>query len=359
MRLNLAPGIGAALLAALLFGASTPMAKRLLGEGPSPWMMAALLYLGSGLGLYLTRRIRGSAAASLSRGEWAWLGGAVLAGGVVAPVMLMAGLTAMPASAAALLLNAEGVFTALLAWFVFQENFDRRVATGMVAIIAGAVAIGWPAGGRIEAATAWPSLAVLGACLGWAIDNNLTRKVALADATAIAMIKGLAAGATNLALALSIGSALPAPRIALISMLIGFLGYGASLSLFVVALRALGTARTGAYFSIAPFFGALLSIVMLGETVTPGIVTGSLLMAVGVVLHLTEHHEHEHTHDEIEHEHEHTHDGGDDDDHDHADEGGVPLGTRHVHVHRHVAVTHVHAHFPDAHHQHTHAPPHA
>ncbi len=346
------PGIVAALMAALLFGASAPLAKLLL-EHTTPWLLAALLYLGSGTGLWLLRRVRRTPAVRLAAGEWRWLAGAIFSGGVVAPVLLMTGLTAMPASGAALLLNAEGVFTALLAWFAFRENFDRRIALGMLAIAAGALVLSWPTDGAVKFASLWPALAVLAACLGWAIDNNLTRKVALSDASWIAMTKGLAAGATNLALALGMGAAWPGAASVLGAAIVGFLGYGASLTLFVIALRHLGTARTGAYFSVAPFFGALIALTLLDEPLTMHVLLGGALMAVGVALHLTERHAHAHTHEMLEHRHAHVH-GTDDLHHDHAHAEPVPPGTRHTHTHRHDPIQHTHPHYPDAHHRHTH-----
>lgn len=351
--MKLAPtGIPAALMAALLFGASTPVAKLLLVQ-TDPWVMAALLYLGSGIGLWLTRRLQGSPVARLGPGEWPWLAGAVLAGGVVAPVLLLWGLANMPASGASLLLNAEGVLTALLAWFVFRENFDRRIALGMLAIVAGALVLSWPDAGRVEFASVWPTLAVLGACLGWALDNNLTRKVALSDASWIAMVKGLCAGTTNLVLALSLGLAWPNWGVVASAALLGFFSYGASLTLFVLALRHLGTARTGAYFSVAPFFGALLALLLLDEPLTRALLLGGGLMAIGVALHLTERHEHTHAHTAMEHEHEHQHGVGDDH-HAHGHEEPIAPGVRHSHRHSHADMTHSHAHFPDAHHQHSH-----
>ena len=351
MKLN-DSGIPAALAAAVLFGAGTPLAKLLL-EHAGPWLLAALLYLGSGLGLWLLRQVRQSPTTQLARGDWLWLAGAVATGGVAGPVLLMTGLTAMPASSAALLLNAEGVFTALLAWFVFKENFDRRIALGMIAIVAGAVVLSWPAEGTVEFASLWPALAVLGACLAWAIDNNLTRKVALSDASWIAMVKGLAAGATNLVVAVSLGAAWPGAAPVLGAALVGFFSYGTSLTLFVVALRHLGTARTGAYFSVAPFFGALLALALLHEPVTVALLLGGTLMAVGVALHLTERHVHEHMHEPLEHTHAHAHGVGDEH-HIHEHDEPVPAGTRHSHQHRHHPITHAHPHFPDAHHQHLH-----
>lgn len=343
---RLPPGAGAALLAAALFGAGTPLAKALLA-GVGPWMLAGLLYLGSGLGLALLRLARRSPPVALARGDGRWLAGALLAGGVVGPVLLMSGLAGMPASGASLLLNAEGVFTALLAWFVFKENFDRRIALGMLAIVAGALVLGWP--GDAEFGTPWPALAVLGACLAWGIDNNLTRKVSLADATWVAMVKGLVAGSVNLAIALALGAGLPDPAVLAGSAVLGFLAYGISLSLFVVALRHLGTARTGAYFSVAPFFGALLAVALLGESVTPSLLAAGLLMALGVWLHLSERHAHWHQHEAMEHEHEHLHDAH----HQHHAPGEAPPGA-HTHRHRHAPLGHAHEHFPDEHHRHSH-----
>jgi drug/metabolite transporter (DMT)-like permease len=345
-------GIIAALSAAVLFGSGTPLAKALL-DHTGPWLLAALLYLGSGAGLWLVRSIRRSPAVALSANDGRWLAGAVLSGGVMAPVLLMWGLDAMPASAASLLLNAEAVFTALLAWFVFRENVDQRIALGMFAIVAGAVVLAWPADNAVESAGVLPALAVLAACLGWALDNNLTRKVALEDASWIAMIKGLVAGATNLVLAFVFGAVWPGVGTVVGAGLIGFFSYGASLALFVVALRHLGTARTGAYFSVAPFFGAALALAVFNEPFTLQLFAAAALMAVGVALHLTERHQHRHTHAPLEHTHEHVHGTGDPH-HDHGHDEAVPPGTRHTHAHKHLPLTHTHEHFPDMHHRHDH-----
>ena len=349
MKFEAHRGVVAALVAALLFGAGTPFAKLLLAH-TSPWLLAAMLYLGSGIGLWAWRRLRGAPAVRPSRSEWGWLAAATLCGGVAGPVLLMSGLAGLPATSASLLLNAEGVFTALLAWFVFKENFDRRIALGMLAIVAGALVLSWP--GDVPLAAGWPALAVLGACLAWAIDNNLTRKVSLTDASFIAMLKGLAAGATNLALALWLGASTPSAGTVLAAALLGFLSYGASLVLFVIALRHLGTARTGAYFSVAPFFGALLAVVLLGETVTPPLLMAGALMALGVWLHLTEQHAHDHVHAPQEHAHEHRHD--EHHEHAHDNEGTIDRNTRHSHAHRHLPMKHSHGHFPDGHHRHEH-----
>ena len=339
-------GVQAGVASALLFGAGTPIAKLLL-DSVSPWLLAGLLYVGSGIGLGLYRLIRRSPRVLLSRGELLPLAGAIFFGGMLGPVLLMFGLSNMPASGASLLLNAEGVFTALLAWFVFRENVDRRIALGMLAIVAGAVVLSVPGG--VALGTIWPSLAVLGACLCWGIDNNLTRKVALNDATWLAAVKGGVAGPVNLALAFALGAQLPDATNVAIAMVVGFFAYGVSLVLFIVAMRNVGTARAGAYFSVAPFFGAALALA-LGELVTIPLVIAALLIALGVWLHLTERHEHEHTHEALAHDHWHTHD----EHHQHDHDEPVAVGIRHRHVHTHEASTHTHEHYPDSHHRHDH-----
>lgn len=340
------PGVPAALAAALLFGAGTPIAKRLL-EAVNPWLLAGLLYFGSGVGLTLFRRLSHAPAVRLPRNEVPWFAGAILAGGIIGPVLLMFGLTGMPASGASLLLNAESVFTALLAWFAFKENFDRRIALGMLAIVAGAIVLSVPLDAHFTGL--WPSLAILGACFAWGIDNNLTRRVSLTDATWIASVKGWVSGTVNLSLAFSLGASVPALSNLAGAMMVGLLAYGVSLALFVVGLRHLGTARTGAYFSVAPFFGALLAVLM-GEPITMPLLVAGTLMALGTWLHLTERHEHRHVHEETEHSHEHFHD----EHHQHAHDYPVLPGTKHSHKHRHEPLTHTHPHFPDAHHRHSH-----
>ncbi|MBC7590613.1 MAG: EamA family transporter [Salinibacterium sp.] len=339
-------GVQAGIGAAILFGAGTPLAKILLAS-TSPWMLAGLLYVGSGLGLGLFRLISRSTRPRLERHEIAPLVGAIGFGGVLGPVLLMFGLANMPATGASLLLNAEGVFTALLAWFVFKENFDRRIALGMVAIVAGAVVLSIPTGA--ELGSVWPSLAILAACLCWGIDNNLTRMISLTDATWLAAVKGGVAGPVNLLIAFALGATLPAVPSIAAAMVVGFFAYGVSLVLFIVAMRHVGTARAGAYFSVAPFFGAVLAIA-LGASLTLPLVIAAALMAVGVWLHLTERHEHEHTHEAITHDHWHVHD--EHHQHDHAEP--VAAGVRHRHRHTHEPITHTHEHYPDAHHRHGH-----
>lgn len=340
-------GVLAALLAAVLFGAGTPFAKVLLGQ-TSPWLLASLLYLGSGVGLFCLRIMRRAPPAKLSRVERGWLGGAIIFGGMIGPVLLMWGLSQIPASGASLLLNAEGVFTVLIAWFVFQENFDRRIALGMALIVLGVLVLTWP--GEIRFGEVLPMLSILGACLAWAIDNNMTRQVSLVDADFIAMMKGLVAGATNLVLALMAGAALPEISTSALAGMIGFLSYGLSLTLFVVALRYLGTARTGAYFSIAPFIGAVVAIPLLGEAISFQLIISGVLMGLGVWLHFSESHEHEHLHSPLEHEHLYTHD----EHHQHTHAVPLPPGAQHSHPHHHEALRHTHHHFPDVHHRHNH-----
>jgi drug/metabolite transporter (DMT)-like permease len=344
-------GIAAAIGAAVLFGLSTPLAKALL-VSTEPLMLAGLLYLGSGVGLsglLAARYLARGEAINWPRGpEILWLLAAVAAGGMAGPFLLMYGLQSTDSASASLILNLEGVFTALLAWFVFKENFDRRIALGMALIVAGGVVLSVQ---PTAIAAGWLGpLAIAGACLAWGIDNNLTRKVAMRDALFIACVKGLGAGATNVALALAYGGTAPAASIALQAGLLGFIGYGVSLALFVVALRGLGTARTGAYFSLAPFIGATFAVA-LGAPLTLALLAGGVLMGAGVWLHLTERHEHLHHHARLEHEHSHSHD----EHHRHAHPAGPATAEPHSHPHVHEPLDHAHAHFPDIHHRHEHS----
>lgn len=339
-----------ALVAAALFGASTPLAK-LLGVNTPPILLAGLLYLGSGVGLTLVRlvRDRGWQRPGLPAGEWPWLLGAIFFGGVLAPVALMFGLTRTAGATASLMLNLESVLTAVLAWVVFKENADRRIVIGMIAIVLGGIVLSWPQETAVDHDWTGP-LAVAFACLCWAIDNNLTRKVSASDALFIAGSKGLAAGVVNGGLALAIGSQLPALGTLGSILLVGFLGYGVSLVLFVLALRGLGSARTGAYFSTAPFLGAAVAILMLGESVSMTFLLAATLMALGVWIHLMENHVHEHQHEALDHSHRHTHDEHHQHEHDFEWDGTEP----HSHPHVHTPIRHSHAHFPDVHHRHRH-----
>lgn len=343
-----------ALAAAALFGAATPIAKALLGS-MSPFMVAGLFYLGSGVGLgmgIVARRLRRADARArashrIQKAELPWLMGAIVTGGVVGPALLMLGLASTSAATSSLLLNLESVLTAVIAWVVFRENVDLQVFLGMVAIVAGGMLLSWHPG---QVAVPVGALLIVGACLCWAIDNNLTRKVSANDAMVIACLKGLIAGPVNLAIAFATGAALPAAGIVGAAMLTGLAGYGVSLVLFVVALRHLGTARTGAYFSVAPLFGVALSLVLWPELPSVSFWFAAALMALGVWLHVRERHEHEHSHDFLEHTHRHRHDEHHRHEHDFPYAGDEP----HTHPHVHLPITHSHAHFPDIHHRHQH-----
>lgn len=339
-----------ALLAALLFGASTPLAKLLSNQLP-PLLLAAFLYLGSGVGLAAIRTLRdgGLRLPQLTPNDWLWLAAAILSGGIIAPVLLMMGLTHMSAGGASLLLNLEGVFTAVIAWVVFGENADRRVAAGMLLIIAGGAVLAWPTGGS-TIASAPGILLIAAACLGWALDNNLTRKLAATDAIFIAGIKGLVAGITNLTLAFALGFAMPAMALAGRAMVLGLVGYGLSLLLFVLALRGLGAARTGAYFSTAPFVGAAVAIGLLHEPASVGFCVAGVLMLMGTWLHLTEHHQHLHAHETLRHTHSHEHDAH----HQHSHDFPWDPALSHSHEHVHEPLVHRHLHVPDLHHRHRH-----
>lgn len=334
-----------ALLSAALFGASTPLAKLLVG-GIAPLALAGILYLASGIGLGAWLIFR-RPSQPIARADWPWLACAIAAGGIAGPALLLYGLRRTDASTASLLLNLEAVFTAALAWLAFRENVDKRILVGMLAIVAGGALLSWEHAPRV-AGVGGPLL-IAGACLAWALDNNLTRRVSGGDAVAIAALKGLVAGAVNLGLALAIGAHLPSAGTLLAAALVGFLGYGVSLVLFIMALRELGTARTGAYFSVAPFYGAALALFILGEQAGPAFWGAAALMAIGVWLHVSERHEHEHVHDPATHSHEHVHDEHHQHRHDSAWDGKP-----HSHVHEHGALRHRHPHYPDLHHRHRH-----
>src|SRR5215472_485402 len=343
-----------ALSSAFLFGASTPIAKLLLGI-TDPLLLAGLLYLGSGAGLALVatggRSLGlGRSEAPLRAPDLPWFGAVVLFGGVLGPALLMWGLTRTPASTGALLLNTEGLATKAIDWLVFRENVDRRIFLGAMAILAGAVVLSWPQTAGAGPQLSWGNVLIVLACVSWGIDNNLTRKLSAADPLQITMIKGLAAGTVNFALALARGAPLPGLTTLAAAAAVGFFGYGVSLVLFVLGLRHLGAARTGAYFSTAPFIGATLALPLFGETPTLALMGAALLMGIGVYLHLAEAHDHEHLHQPLEHEHRHVHDIH----HQHEHAPDAPAGEPHSHWHGHPRMLHKHPHYPDLHHRHQH-----
>jgi drug/metabolite transporter (DMT)-like permease len=345
------PGAALAIGAALLFGASIPVSKWLLGDGTDPQLLAGLFYLGSGVGLSALKLLQRSTArtseeAPLRRRDLPRLAAAVMIGGALAPALLMLGLKQSSASSASLLLNLEGVATMLLAWIVFREHVDRWLLLGALAIVAGALLLSWNGGLTLNAG----ALLIAAACLCWGIDNNLTRALSGADPVQITLIKGLVAGGANVAMAFSQHRPPPTPALALGAAAVGFFAYGVSLVLFVRALRYLGAARTSAYFSTAPFAGALLAVPMFMEPLSLRLLAAGLLMAVGLYLHLRESHQHAHRHEDLGHEHRHVHD----EHHQHAHAADDPAAEPHSHWHRHTPMTHSHRHYPDLHHHHDH-----
>lgn len=348
-RSHLWPGVPMALGAAILFGIATPFSKLLLGT-IDPQLLAGVLYLGAGLGLAGIHRARAAFGipapeAPLRRADFPWLAAVILFGGVLGPLLLMLGLARTDATLGSLLLNLEGLATMSIAWLVFHENVDRRLLLGALAILAGAALLSWSGQGfSVDTGAIY----IAGACLAWGIDNNLTRKLSSADPVVTAMSKGLAAGTVNVAIALFSGASIPPTTTLLAAAILGFFAVGVSLVLFVLALRHLGTARTGAYFSLAPFIGAVVAIGLLHEPVTVQLLAAGGLMGIGLWLHLAERHEHDHVHEPLEHEHAHTHD----EHHRHHHDG--PVDEPHSHRHQHGPLRHKHPHYPDLHHRHGH-----
>ena len=317
-----------------------------------PWLLAGLLYLGAGIGLAVMELARCSferrrSEAPLRRKDLPRLALITIMGGILGPLLVMLGLARTSASTAALLLNLEGLATMGIAWLLFREPVDRRLLIGAGAILTGALLLSWRGG---PAAYGWGALAIAGACVAWGFDNNLTRKLSSTDPVQIVTVKSLVAGAVNGSLALISGAPLPASSSLAGAAVIGLFGYGASLVLFVLALRHLGTARTAAYFSCAPFIGATLSVLMLHEPVTAQLIVAGALMAVGVYLHASESHDHEHAHEGLEHEHRHAHE----EHHRHLHEAAGLPDQPHSHRHRHTPLIHRHPHYPDPHHRHGH-----
>jgi drug/metabolite transporter (DMT)-like permease len=353
---NVRPLLGV-LASAVLFGASTPLAKLLLG-GLSPIALAGLLYSGVFLGLALygamagclrrrggLQRARGEAR--LERRDLPWLAGAILAGGIAAPICLMLGLSRITGLAASLMLNFEAAATALVAVLVFKESAGRRVWAALALMTAGGVLLSWNSGaGRLEVAG---PLLVLAAMAGWGLDNNLTRQISGKDPVQIATVKGLVSGAVLLALAFARGQGFVPEWPVVGGLAVGALGYGLSLVLFIKGLNGLGAFRTGALFSFAPFTGAAASIIILGDRIRPGLAAAGLLMAAGVALIVLENHVHRHHHDGLTHSHAHVHP---DLHHEHPHAGDVR--EPHAHEHVHEEMDHVHGHWPDGNHRHGH-----
>ena len=342
-------GVAAALAAAALFGIATPVAKLLL-PGTAPLALAALLYAGAGVGLAvlgLVRRMLGreTREAVLRPADLPLLAGVVLSGGVVAPVLLLLGLERLPASDASLLLNLETPLTVLLAVALFGEHAGLRVVTATALVVLGGVML---AGGGAQAGGRSAGMAlVAAACLGWAVDNNLTQRLSLRDPIAIARVKALAAGAINLSLAFAAGQPMPAGARLAVTLIVGAVSYGLSIALAVRAMAVLGAARQAALFAVAPFVGAVACVPLLGERVD---LLSAAAMAAGVALLVRENHQHHHVHEPIEHDHLHFHDVH----HDHEHPADVDAREPHSHPHRHAPLSHAHPHVSDAHHRHRH-----
>lgn len=342
----------AALVAALFFGCITPGSKFLAKELP-PQSMAGLLYVFAGIGLFgilLLRKNIFASYARVQRKDVKWFVLATVFGGILGPAFLTYGISHIRGSTASLLLNLEAVFTSMIAWFIFKEHFEKKIVYGMLLIILGCLTLSLNSKVSAGTDTLLGFTLISFACLSWGIDNNVTRSISHLDPVLIASFKGLIAGSSNLFLGYLIGERLLWNVEIFQVGLLGFLGIGISLVAFIVSLGSIGTSRTGAIFSTAPFIGSMLSIAFLGETLTMPFAIALLLMAGGVWFHLSEDHGHIHTHNPLEHSHEHDHD----DHHQHEHSESDPLGKPHIHHHVHSQMTHQHPHFPDIHHQHEH-----
>ncbi|MFL0266688.1 DMT family transporter [Candidatus Clostridium radicumherbarum] len=344
-----------ALLAALLFGASAPLAKILLGQ-IDPVPLAAFLYLGSGTGLLVYQMIiniidKGKKGeAPLSKKDFPWLLGAILFGGVVAPIILMTSLKITPASTSALLLNFEGVSTTLIALFFFKESIGRRVWIAVICITAASILLSW------DFTNQWGfslgALGVVGACICWGIDNNFTRNISLKNPYTIVILKGFGAGTFSLILTFLLKNHIPEIKVILLAMILGCFSYGFSIVLFVLAMRNLGSARTSSFFGTSPFIGAILAFILYREVPSNMFIIALPFMVLGTFFLLKEDHNHKHIHENLIHEHRHCHN---DNHHNHSHlPGEVPPSGYHSHVHEHEEIQHVHQHTPDIHHRHAH-----
>lgn len=337
-----------ALLAATLFGASAPLAKQLLFSVP-PVMLAALLYIGAGTAVLGVRLMRGPTdrEAPLARRDSPWLAGSALAGGFLAPVLLMFGLTATPAATASLLLNVEAVATALLAAAFFHEGIGRRVLGGIGLITTAGMVLSFDPTGDLGLSLG--ALGVVGACALWGLDNNCARQISAKDPFAIGTIKGLFAGTVSLGLAFALGNPLPPLSTALTVLFLGAFCYGISMVTFLLALRHLGASRTAGIFGMAPFIGVGISLLIAPEIPDWQFFVALPIMAIGALLIAREHHEHCHVHEPMTHAHRHSHD----EHHRHPHREGQSVEV-HAHVHTHERLEHSHPHTPDIHHRHQH-----
>ncbi len=335
-----------ALLAALLFGVSTPLVQR-FGVGVGAFTTAALLYAGAALAGAALRR-PAAQEARLLRSDLPRLLAMAAFGAVVGPVALAWGLQRTSGTSASLMLTLEALFTAVLAWRLYRETMDARVWTAMALLLAGGMVLVLDQR-RSGDAQLWGLLAVLLATAAWGVDNTLSRALAERDPGQVVMVKALLGATATAAQALAFSEPVPSANAALALFAIGATGYGLSLRFYLLAQRAFGAARTGSVFAFAPFIGAAFAVALGDRSASGPMALGSALMMAGVVLHLAESHGHEHAHEALEHEHAHRHDDG----HHAHEHDPAPMG-EHSHRHRHDPVRHEHAHVPDAHHAHHH-----
>lgn len=351
MQTSTRRGVAAALGAAALFGASAPLIKLLLRHS-GVFALSSLLYLGAALSLTLSVAVsRGRRAeAPLRRGDLPSIAAVALLGGMAGPWLLLLGLRHVSGMEGALLLNLEGPLTLLLAVALFGEHVSRRVLLAASLVFVGAVVLERDPG-RSSVAVAG-ALAIAGACAAWALDNNVTQRLALRDPLRVVQAKAAAAAVAAASLAVVTGSRFPTGRYALGALLLGGSCYGSSIVLDVWALRLLGAARESALFATAPFIGAALAIPFLTEQLQPRVAVAAAVMAAGVVVLVREDHTHTHAHLPVEHDHAHAHDAH----HRHAHDDQRPelVGRRHSHTHRHQPLRHAHPHVSDAHHRHEH-----
>jgi len=348
MKSSRFPFILQALLAAVFFGASAPIAKLLLGDNTAPIFLAAFLYLGSGIGTFfvrLTQRIRlKDAEADIKSPDIKWLAGAIVSGGILAPIILMISLKNTPASTASLLLNFEGVGTTMIALLFFKEAISRRAWTAIIVITLASIFLS--ANFASGFGLSFGALGIILACVLWGVDNNFTRNISGKDPLAIVAWKGLVAGTFSFFLALFLGNSIPSLVSILSILILGFVSYGLSTILFIRSMRGLGAARTSALYGTAPLAGVLLSIVIFGEIPSFWFIIAAILMIGGALLLINEQHAHLHLHTALIHEHSHSHK---DLSHGHADRDEV-----HSHEHEHPVEEHEHDHMPDIHHRHGH-----
>lgn len=352
MNRNTIAPIIQALLAALLFGASAPISKLFLGE-IEPIPLAAFLYLGSGIGLFIFQMFQRSnqteeTEAPIKRSDLGWLAGAIIAGGVVAPIILLFGLRDTPGATASLLLNFEGVATTLIAALAFKEAVSRRAWWAILVITTASILLSITPNGKWG--ISWGAIGILAACVFWGLDNNFTRNISAKNPVSIVMVKGFVAGSFSLFLAIILGNQLPNWPIIFKAMFLGSLSYGLSITLFIRAMRELGAARTSALFGTAPLAGVALSFLLLHESVNTMFLISLPLMAIGAILLVSEEHDHSHNHETVVHEHWHRHDDG----HHQHNHGDLKVERAHSHKHEHNDHKHSHHHMPDIHHRHTH-----